>query len=299
MTQTQKKHTRSVILGTDWWTDCDDVAAVRIACRAARAGLWNLKGIVLNACMPDSVSSMNAFCTAEQMENLPLGIDLSAVEYGGNPPYQTVLASLPHTLAGNHAAEDGLALYLRLLSEADGPVELLEIGYPQVLAALCAHPQGYRFLSEKVSCLWMMAGNWQNDGIGVENNIARGPTSRRAAAYLFEHCPCPIVLLGWEVGVSVISGTPETVPDPSDPLRMAFLAHGSRNGRSSWDPMLVLLALTGDIRKAGYAIRRGYASADPETGENRFRYADDGPHGYVVKTMPDPWYAAVLAEWLR
>lgn len=299
MTPNRKTHTRSIILGTDWWTDCDDVAAVRIACRAARAGLWNLKGIVLNACMPDSVASLNAFCTSEKMGNLPLGIDRSAVEYGGNPPYQTVLASLPHTLDGNHAAEDGLELYLRLLSEADGPVELLEIGYPQVLAALCADPQGYRFLAEKVSCLWMMAGNWQNDGVGVENNIARGPMSRRAAAYLFEHCPCPIVLLGWEVGASVISGTPETVPDPSDPLRMAFLAHGSRNGRSSWDPMLVLLALTGDIGKAGYAIRRGYASADPETGENRFRYADDGPHGYVVKTMPDPWYADALAEWLR
>ena len=290
---------RTVILGTDWWTDCDDVAAVRIACRAARVGRWNLAGIVLNACMPYSAASLNAFCTAEQMGGLPLGIDRSAVEYSGNPPYQKILAALPHTIADNDSAEDGLELYLRLLAETNGPVEILEIGYPQVLAALCAHPEGYRYLAEKVSCLWMMAGNWQKNGVGMENNITRGPMSRRAASYLFEHCPCPIVFLGWEVGASVISGTPETIPDPDDPLRMAFLAHGSRNGRSSWDPMLVLLALTGDIGKAGYTLRRGYASADPETGENRFRYDENGPHGYVVKTMPDGWYADTLAEWLR
>lgn len=29
----------SVLHGTDWWTDCDDLAAVRILCRAHRAGL--------------------------------------------------------------------------------------------------------------------------------------------------------------------------------------------------------------------------------------------------------------------
>lgn len=36
----------------------------------------------------------------------------------------------------------------------------------------------------KVSCLWMMAGNWENDGVGTENNFARAPRSRKASAYL-------------------------------------------------------------------------------------------------------------------
>ena len=118
----------------------------------------------------------------------------------------------------------------------------------------------------KVSCLWMMAGNWENDGVGTENNFARAPRSRKASAYLLEHCPCPIVFLGWEVGAPVISGRPGDIPDDTDPLRMAFIAHGSTNGRSSWDPMLVLLALENDFAKAGYEVRRGYASVDAETG---------------------------------
>ena len=42
---------RTILLGTDWWTDCDDVAAVRIACRADACGLWHLTGVVCNGCM--------------------------------------------------------------------------------------------------------------------------------------------------------------------------------------------------------------------------------------------------------
>ena len=289
---------RTVILGTDWWTDCDDCAAVRIACRAHRAGLWSLGGIILNACMPCSAQSLSAFCTAEGMGNLPLGIDRSAVGYGGKPPYQELLASLPHSAKSNDTLPDGLSLYLELLEQTE-EAELLEIGYPQVLAALCAHPQGYAYLRDKVKCLWMMAGNWEHDGVGRENNIARAPMSRQAAAYFFEHCPCPIVFLGWEVGASVISGKPETIPDDTDPLRMAFIAHGSCSGRSSWDPMLILLALTDNIEQAGYTVRRGYASADPESGFNSFRYDENGPHCYVIKKHPDSWYEDQLTHWLK
>lgn len=290
---------RTILLGTDWWTDCDDVAAVRIACRADACGLWRLIGVVCNGCMEYSVPSLNAFLTTEGCGSLPIGIDPDAVDFGGKPPYQKRLAALPHSLLDNASAEDGLALYLRLLEEAQTPVEILEIGYPQVLAALCAHPDGYRYLAEKVSCLWMMAGNWEKDGVGTENNFARAPRSRKASAYLLERCPCPIVFLGWEVGAPVISGRPGDIPDDTDPLRMAFIAHGSTNGRSSWDPMLVLLALENDMDKAGYEVRRGYASVDAETGENRFRYDENGPHCYVVKTHPDAWYEEKLAVWLK
>ena len=143
-----------------------------------------------------------------------------------------------------------------------------------------------------------MAGNWEKDGVGVENNFARGPRSRKAAEYLLQNCPCPIVFLGWEVGASVISGKPEDIPDTNDPLRIAFRAHGSHNGRSSWDPMLILLALAGQAEDAGYTLRRGYASVNGDTGENRFRYDENGPHAYVVKTMPDSWYEEKLARWL-
>ncbi len=293
--------TRTVILGTDWWTDCDDVAALRILCRGDKLGWWKVAGVVCNAMMDHSAASLNAYLTTEGYGELPIGLDKAATDYGGNPPYQKRLTELPHRIAGNDdpAVEDGLALYLRLLREAEGPVEILEIGYPQVLAALCEDPEGYKLLEEKVTHIWMMAGNWEKEGVGSENNINRAPRSRKAAATLFENCPCPITFLGWEVGATVLSGKPHPVRMPlTDPLRIAFMAHGSMDGRSSWDPMLVLLALIEDPAEAGYTVRYGYASADAETGENRFRYDENGPHRYVVKTQPDDWYEDQLAAWL-
>ena len=58
--------------------------------------------------------------------------------------------------------------------------------------------------------------------------------------------------------------------------------------------MLVWLALVGDPAAAGYRTVRGCASVDPETGENRFLEAANGPHRYVVKTMPDAFYADAI-----
>jgi len=290
---------RRIILGTDWWTDCDDIAALRIACRADKLGMWELSAVVLNACMEYSAASLDGFMIHEGYSHVPLGIDLDAVDFGRNPPYQKVLSEvLPHKVNKNEELINGKELYLRTLRESDEPVDILEIGYPQVLAALCRDDEGYVLMRDKVRCLWMMAGNWENNGVGKENNIARAQRSRTAAEYLLEHCPCPIVFLGWEVGASVISGKPCDIADENDPLRVAFRAHGSQNGRSSWDPMLVLLALDDDYEKSGYTVRRGKASADAKTGENRFEYDDNGPHCYVVKSMPDAWYEDRLSMWL-
>ena len=80
-----------IILGTDWWTDCDDVAAVRIACRLANKGVWNIAGFVLNACMEHSAGSLDGFIRSEGII-APIGIDFAADDFGGRPPYQESLA---------------------------------------------------------------------------------------------------------------------------------------------------------------------------------------------------------------
>ena len=42
---------RNMILGTDWWTDCDDAVAVRLVCRAVKEQKIRLLGVGINACM--------------------------------------------------------------------------------------------------------------------------------------------------------------------------------------------------------------------------------------------------------
>ena len=291
---------RTILLGTDWWTDCDDIAAVRIACRAHRKMLWNLAGVVIDACMEYSAPSLSAFMTAEGCGDIPVALDRAGTDFTGNlSPYQKHLAERwPHRIASNDNAEEPLPMLKRILSAAeDEKVEFIEIGFPQVWAALLRDPEGMDLVRRKVKKMWMMAGRFDENGAGIEHNIANNARSREAAAYLFAHFPKPITFLGWEIGHDVISGGD---PDNGgDPLVQAFRDHGSPNGRSSWDPMTILLALADDPARAGYSLRRGHVSADPVTGENRTIPDPDGPHAYVVREKPVAWYEAELARWLR
>jgi len=293
---------RNVIIGTDWWTDCDDVAAIRIACVMAKKGVWSLRGVVLNACMEYSAPSLDGFLRHEGLI-LSIGIDPEANDFGGRPPYQERMARNCSPALRNEDCESGVRLYRRLLSESpDGTAEFIEIGYMQVLYALLTSPpddlsplSGGELAGKKLRRVWMMAGNWKNDGKGRENNFCRNRRTSRAASKLPELLPCPLTLLGYEIGESVMT---RPFPDFNDPLWLAFKDHGSEKGRCSWDPMLMLLAAEGP-EKAGYSSVRGRVSVDPESGENSFCRDPDGRHEYVIKTMPDCLYEQRIAEALE
>ena len=288
---------RRFILGTDWWTDCDDAVALRLLTRAHRAGEIRLLGVALNGCMPYSVASMSGFLLADGVSQMPISIDLDADDFGGNPPYQKRLAKDFAPTVENADAEGAVRLYRRLLAASEGGVELIEIGYMQVLAALLRSAaddlsplDGVSLVRQKVKKIWMMAGKWDKDG-ERENNFCRNARTREASAFLCDACPVPITFLGWEVGYNVLSGGEV---DRNDHLYRVLVDHGSEHGRHSWDPMLVLLALVGDERAAGYDTVRGWASVDAETGANRFVPAPDGRHTYVVKAQPDEAYACAI-----
>ena len=170
---------RNFILGTDWWTDCDDVVALRLLARAHKAKEIELLGIVLNGCMEYSVASLEGFLNTEGVSDIPIGIDLDATDFGGNPPYQKRLARHAEKYRDNTEAENAVRLYRRILNDAESPVELIEIGYPQVLASLLQSEgdeisplSGVELVKRKVSKIWMMAGKWDEDS-AKENNFAR------------------------------------------------------------------------------------------------------------------------------
>jgi len=293
---------RKMILGTDWWTDCDDAVAMRLLSRAHLAGRIQLLGIGINACMEHSVTSLEGFLNLEGVTDIPIGIDLAANDYSGKPPYQKRLAPAAQKYTCNEDAEDAVRLYRRLLAKASEPVEILEIGYPNVLAGLLlsggddiSPETGLALLAKKVSRMWIMAGKWDTDG-GIENNFSRSDRANQAAAYLCRHCPVPITFLGFEIGVDVITGG--QLPH-DDHLYHVLCDHGSHNGRSSWDPMLVQLALTGDEAAAGYNSVIGTASVDPKTGANHFQPDPAGKHRYVIKAKPDDYYKSVINQLIR
>ncbi len=287
---------KQIILGTDWWTDCDDAVALRLLCRAHKAGEIDFKGIIINACMEHSVASMKYFLKAENMENLPMGIDLEATDFLGIPSYQKGLAALDAPIA-NESAENGVRLYRRLLAEASERVEIIEIGFMNVVAALLSSEAddispltGFELVREKVAKFWVMAGKW-DDNPGSEHNFNLCPRAREAAHAFCKDCPVPVTFLGFEVGVSVITGGDLT---EGDVLHQVLVDHGSAKGRSSWDPMTALLAVIGDEEAAGYKVVCGTASVDPATGENYFVKSEQGMHAYVIKQFEDAYYAEAI-----
>ena len=293
---------RKFILGTDWWTDCDDAVAIRLLARAHKAKEINLLGIAINACMEYSVTSLEGFLNTEEVYDIPIGIDLDATDFGSNPPYQKRLSSFAKKYHSNADAQDAVKLYRTILSKADSPVELIEIGYPQALVALLqseadsiCNLNGVELLKNKVSKIWMMAGKW-DENPGSENNFNRNARSRKAASILCEICPVPITFLGFEIGAEVITGGDL---EKNDPLYLALCDHGSFNGRSSWDPMLCLLALIGNEREAGYSTVLGKARVDANTGENYFSANSEGLHSYVVKQKDDTYYADTINQLIK
>ncbi len=293
---------RKFIIGTDWWTDCDDALAMRILARSHKNNEIKIEGIGINACMEYSVASLEGFLNTEGVYDIPLGIDSKATDYGGNPPYQKRLSAFAQKYKSNDDIIDAVKLYRKILNYCDDKIEIIEIGYLQVIAdVLQSQPDdisektGLELVAEKVKKIWVMAGKWDEEN-GKENNFARNSRSRNAANIFCNICPVPITFLGWEVGHSVISGG-ELEKD--DILYQVLLDHKKPDGRSSWDPMLVFLAIIGDEEKAAYKTVCGKASVNAENGLNNFIKIPDGNHKYVIKAKNDDYYKNMINNLIR
>ena len=243
--------------------------------------------------MEFSVASLKGFLKAEGVEGISVGIDLDATDFGGNPPYQKRLAETFCPDVCNLDAEDAVRLYRRILASEKDKLEIIEIGYPQVLANLLksgaddiSEKSGLELVSEKVSKFWMMAGKWDADG-EKENNFCRNSRSRVAGKEFCDLCPIPVTFLGWEIGYGVITGG---YLKENDHLHKVLCDHGSEKGRHSWDPMLVLMALIGDEETAGYRMVNGTASVDEQTGANYFKTNENGRHKFVIKNHENGYY---------
>lgn len=286
--------TKYVILDTDWGGDVDDVLAARLLCNAHKQGRIGFLGCVINAATPESVRSLDGFLLHCGLD-LPIGIDRAATDFLEHGRYQTRLCeTLPSKYKSEEEAEDAVRLYRRLLATAPEKVEIVAIGFTQVLADLLESApddlsplNGSELVAAKVAHLWDMGGRWDGKSNG-EYNFNFKPRAVSGSHRLCKNWNTPITFLGFEVGVDVITGS--KLP-PSDPLKQALADYGTPDGRSSWDPMTALLCVIGDPEKAGYDCVTGYAAASAVDGGCSFREDPAGPHRYVVKKHPDQWYA--------
>ncbi len=280
-------NTRKIILGTDWWTDCDDCVALRLLTNAHKTGEIELLAVGINGCMPLSAPSVSAFLTFDGLGDIPIGIDLNGTDFHGNFwKYQEPLSKFPHSVKRNEDCENAADMYRRILTESEEKIDIIEIGFCQILSSLLESDGGIELVREKVGHFYVMAGEYDKE-IGSEHNFNNNPRSRKAGHILCEKCPVPITFLGFEVGKDILTGDGT---GEGDILNIAMTHHGhAEHGRSSWDPMTALLAVIGNPEKAGYKAVHGKVYVDPDTGTNTFTEGA-GNHCYVIKTQPDSYY---------
>lgn len=288
---------RNFIFGTDWWTDCDDAVAIRLLSYFVKNKKIGIKGFCVNARMEYSARSFDVFRKDCGFGAEPVSIDKAAVDFGRCPPYQKRLAETEGDYFSEADFEDPVVMYRRILADSSELLEIIEIGYSQVLASLLlSEPDeisplnGVELVRQKVKKLWIMAGKW-DENPGKENNFARNLRTSNGAEILCRLWPTEMTFLGWEVGVGVLTG--QTAPEGSL-LKNVLIDHGSSHGRDSWDPMLVLLACIGDESEAGYSVRKGYASVNGSTGENFFVSNSEGNANIVKCKHEKQFYANMI-----
>ncbi len=286
----------NIIHGTDWWTDCDDVVALRILCRAHNMGLISLKCVCADAVGRYTAASIDGFIKAEGIENIPVGIDRSYSGDDSRCRYQKRLAALPHTQE-NADCPEAYKLYRKMLWESDGKCHITEIGFPQIIHQLMiSEPDeicplnGMELVRRKVEKIWLMAGDWRGK-YHKEYNVNATAAGLAATEYIFENSPVPVTSLGFEVGETVITGG---FLKEGDNLRNALEDNNHGGGRCSWDPMLILLAIIGDEEKAGYKKVSGTARV--EDGYTLMSENENGLHAYVVKAHEDRFYEDMINE---
>jgi hypothetical protein len=278
---------RKFVFETDWFTDCDDLVALRFLTRNLDED-HKLLGVNINACTPYVYASMCAFLKNDGVD-CPVGLDLQG-DYPQETVYQKPMAKGVNPT--NDGAQDSLAFYKKILEENDD-VEIISVGF---LSALQRVFTTYPALIKKVKKLWIMGGNWEKQG-GAEYNFRDGnhpALAIKGSQFVVNELPIEQVFLGFEVGESVLTGGNVGAEDM---LGKAMRDWGTETGRSSWDPMTVLLAF-GDKFPNTFAFVKGQARVD-EQGLNYFEEREDGKHAYVKKVHPDSYYQELINSFLK
>ena len=280
------ENVRKFILDTDWYTDCDDCVALRYLVRNLKANK-TLLGVNINAPTEFAYASIKAFLQNEKVES-PVALDDEGV-YLGAARYQKNMAS--NVCLKNCQAEKSVDFYKRVLEEND-EVEILSIGF------LSSIEKVYRLYPDlakrKIKRIWVMGGKWDEQG-GLEFNISGGgnKVAIEASRFLINEKLCEMIFLGFEIGVSVITGRSL---DKTDILFKALSDYGTPQGRASWDPMLVMAGIADEPRDI-FEFVKGTAFIDG-LGKNYFREETNGKHCYLVKKKEDKFYEEEIESYL-
>jgi inosine-uridine nucleoside N-ribohydrolase len=242
-----------VIFDTDIGNDVDDCLALAILHAFQSRGEVRIAAVTItkdNPWAPRLASAINIFYGRPE---IPIGV----VHEGKTPDDGYLKKALD---AGHHKYEDRArdavtVLRQTLLSEKDGSVVIVQVGFSTNLARLLDSPGGHDIVAQKVQRLVMMAGDFT--GGGPEYNVV---TDIPAAQKVAREWPTPVTWSGFEVG--------RTIHYPAASIERDF---GPPGAHPVADAYRVYMKMpydreTWDLTAALYAVRPGdgYFTASSE-----------------------------------
>ena len=273
-----------LIIDTDIGNDCDDAAAVALACRYAAAGDCGLLCFTVNTADAYAADCIDAIAAANGV-SADVGVYRGA-GFPANPAsYCRAVAERFGAVRGKRR-EEAVALMRRKLAEsADKSVKIVCIGQLNDLRALLESKadefgaDGAELVRRKVGEVVVMGGMFGEKSVmfngapyTAEFNIATAvPDSVRA----LELCPADVVFCDFLLGYDVITLEKLAEKDKEDPVGYAYKLFCG-GGRPSWDILTVMYA----VRGAGSEFclsPRGRVKVNGQ-GQTEFKEGGNGPH---------------------
>lgn len=277
-----------LIIDTDIFTDVDDVGALAVANALYDQGVVQLLGVMVDTRSRWGAGAVDAINTYYGHGATPVGTLKPTDDEVATPNYAQPIADLfPHDLPDGARAPDAVALYRKLLADQpDHSVVIAAIGAETNLAHLLDSPpdmasglSGQRLVAEKVSKLVMMGGRYPH---GTEGNFARDAQS---AVRVVNSWPTRVVFSGYEIGVSIMTGSKLTATPATNPVRQAYeIFAGSGGDRPSWDLTAVYVAGKGPGGVFSLSAP-GRNTVGPD-GANSWNNVSNGNQHYLLASLP-------------
>lgn len=280
----------SLIFDTDMGNDIDDALALGVIHALESRGECRLLAVTVSKSNPDAARYCDLVNTFYGRGDIPIGLvrngktpqagkfvrAVAEAEANGQPLY-------PHDLTN---ALEATAVLRRVLAEQpDQSVVLVVVGFSTNMARLLeSQPDEYSpltgrgLVARKVRLLSMMAGRFGQERPKdfQEYNVRE---DFPAAGKVFDDWPTPIVISGFEIGLSILYPAASIERDfdyvRHHPLKHGYELYGKMPyDRPTWDLTSVLFAVRPDRGYFGLA-----APGELSIGEKKFAVHTPGGHG--------------------
>jgi len=279
----------NIIFDTDMGADCDDVGALFMLHGAIDRGEITLLATIGCTSSEFIAPCIDALNTWFGRPEIPVAT-LKDPGFMPKPGYsREIAAEFPHRFPTSAEYPDAVKLYREILAkQPDGSVTIVAVGPLRNLGNLlksgpdAASPlDGTALVARKVKRLDIMGGSYPPSPIAEgEFNFKQDPAS---TALVCSTWPTPILFNG--DGGATLSGRRVTYEMPEhNPLTLAYMLSASvgfAGDRLSWDPISVLVAVSG--ADPWYEVVSGGTNVtDAKTGINTWVADKDGGHSYLL-----------------